>query len=121
MTTHDLILIGAAALAAFVGAKAAPRGNTEAERLARLEKKLDQLLSQAGLETNVYLQSPAVSPPPNAFSAGIPITGTASADVLDLVRRGRKIEAIKLYREQNPGTDLKHAKDAVEQIARSMG
>jgi ribosomal protein L7/L12 len=119
MTTHDLILIGAAALAAFIGAKVASSGKADAARLAQLEKKVDQLLSQAGPDTNAYLQS-SVGNPPNAFSASVSITGAASADIMDLIRRGRKIEAIKLYREQT-GVGLKEAKDAVEQIERSTG
>jgi ribosomal protein L7/L12 len=120
MTTHDLILIGAAALAAFIGAKVASAGKADTARLAQLEKKVNQLLSQAGLDTNAYLQSTAGNPP-NAFSASVSTADSASADMMDLIRRGRKIEAIKLYRQQNPGTDLKHAKDAVEQIERSIG
>ncbi len=120
MTAHDLILIGAAAFAAFLGAKAAASGKADAARLARLEKKVDQLLSQAGLDANASLQSSAGNPP-NALPAGPTLTGAAPTDVMDLLRRGRKIDAIKLYREQNPGTDLKHAKDAVEQIERNIG
>jgi len=118
MTVHDLILVVAVAFSAFVGARAASSGKSDEERLARLEKKLDMLLSQSGLEADAYLPGPAWDAP-NAPSASISMTGTAaSADVVDLVRRGRKIEAIKLYRELNPGMDLKQAKDAVEQIER---
>lgn len=39
--------------------------------------------------------------------------GGVSPEVRDLARRGRKIEAIKLHREQT-GVGLKDAKDAVE-------
>lgn len=51
-------------------------------------------------------------------------TSTASGSdgsVEDLLRRGQKLEAIKLYREQNPPCGLKEAKDAVESIQRQMG
>ena len=105
MTAHDLISVAASAFAAFAGARAASSGKIDAERLARLEK-LDALLSQSGLE-------------PNAFAAGSLKASTVSSDVLDLARRRRKIEAIKLYRELTPGMGLKQAKDAVEQIERS--
>ena len=117
MTMHDLILLGAAAVIAFLAARTASARKADTARLAQLEKKVDALLSQAGLETNAFLQVSNTNPL-DASSANIPVTGMASKDVLDFVRRGRKIEAIKLYRQQNPGTDLKHAKDAVEQIER---
>ena len=42
------------------------------------------------------------------------------ADVERLVALGRKIDAIKLYREVH-GTDLKSAKDAVDKIAEKPG
>jgi ribosomal protein L7/L12 len=41
-------------------------------------------------------------------------------DIDGLLRAGRKIEAIKLYRAQH-GVDLKAAKDAVEARARELG
>jgi large subunit ribosomal protein L7/L12 len=39
--------------------------------------------------------------------------------IVSLLKQGRKIEAIKLYREQT-GLGLKEAKDAVEQIERDL-
>jgi|LakMenEpi03Aug12_release.lakeMendotaPanAssembly.Ray.scaffolds.fasta_scaffold1092039_2 ribosomal protein L7/L12 len=47
-------------------------------RLARIEKKLDALLQAAGIRVDEAVDS----------------------DILDLARNGRKIEAIKLYRER---------------------
>jgi ribosomal protein L7/L12 len=38
----------------------------------------------------------------------------ATPEVVTLVERGRKIEAIKRYREQNPGIGLKQAKDIID-------
>jgi large subunit ribosomal protein L7/L12 len=38
----------------------------------------------------------------------------------DLIARGKKIEAIKIYREAT-GVGLKEAKDAVDAIARRSG
>lgn len=40
--------------------------------------------------------------------------------ILDLLRRGRKIDAIKLYREQT-GQGLKQSKEAVETLAEQRG
>src|SRR5437764_14638715 len=45
------------------------------------------------------------------------LRNTAPPAVLDALRRGRKIEAIKLYREA-AGVGLKEAKDYVEAIER---
>jgi ribosomal protein L7/L12 len=42
------------------------------------------------------------------------------ADIDGLVRAGRKIEAIKLYRAQH-GVDLKAAKDAIDARSRELG
>ena len=39
---------------------------------------------------------------------------------MPILRQGRKIQAIKLYREQT-GAGLKEAKDAVEQLAANEG
>lgn len=52
---------------------------------------------------------PLAGPPPSQILAGGPVA--------DLVRQGRKIEAIKLYKEQT-GVGLKEAKDAVEAMER---
>jgi ribosomal protein L7/L12 len=37
-------------------------------------------------------------------------------EVLLLVEQGRKITAIKRYREQNPGIGLKQAKDVIDAL-----
>lgn len=67
-------------------------------RVDELERKLDLVLHRLGLQT-----------------------GEASAadqsDIIELLRQGQKIEAIKLYRERT-GLGLKEAKDAVEAIER---
>jgi len=51
------------------------------------------------------------TPPP----AALPLA-PASASVADLLRSGRKIEAIKRYREENPGVRLADAKRAVDAL-----
>jgi len=71
----------------------------ERARLARLEAKVDLLLKQAGL----------------AYDA----RAIAPAGVLEAVRQGRKIEAIKLYREATRA-DLQEAKDFVEELQASV-
>jgi ribosomal protein L7/L12 len=43
----------------------------------------------------------------------------AMGEIQDLLRRGRKIDAIKVYRERT-GLGLKEAKDAVEEIERGL-
>jgi ribosomal protein L7/L12 len=41
---------------------------------------------------------------------------SAEADLLDLLRQGQKVQAIKVYRERT-GTSLREAKEAVERLA----
>jgi len=41
-------------------------------------------------------------------------------EVIDAVRRGNKVEAIKRYRE-NSGVSLKQAKDFIEEVQRRAG
>jgi ribosomal protein L7/L12 len=68
--------------------------------ISRVEAKLDLLLQNAGLKYDPY---PSVS-----------------RDVVEALRRGEKINAIKLYR-QSSGVGLKEAKDAVEEMERRGG
>jgi ribosomal protein L7/L12 len=49
---------------------------------------------------------------------GIP-TGEAHPDVVDAIRGGNVIQAIKLYREHT-GVGLKEAKDYVDALARTL-
>jgi ribosomal protein L7/L12 len=80
-----IILIAVAGLAATVGAL---RG-----QLTRMEQKLNQALAKLGVMPNKDV-------PP---------------EVIGLLQAGRKIEAIKVYRDAT-GAGLKEAKDAVEHI-----
>jgi Ribosomal protein L7/L12 C-terminal domain len=68
--------------------------------LSRIDAKLDLLLKQAGIEYHPYTNLP-----PN---------------VVDALRRGKKIEAIKHYR-QATGVGLKEAKDVIEDVQRIAG
>ncbi|GAA2274531.1 hypothetical protein GCM10010415_47360 [Streptomyces atrovirens] len=62
-------------------------------RAARVERKLDAVMEHLGLREEI----------------------PGRDEILDLVRRGKKIQAIKLYRE-NTGADLVEAKQAVDRL-----
>ena len=62
-------------------------------RLARLERKVDLILSHLGLDPN----------------QGV------NLEIRELMKAGQKIQAIKLYRQQT-GAGLKQAKDYVESL-----
>ena len=74
-------------------------------RLADLERKIDWLYHNAGYPPQFA----------NSESAAPVAAGTASPAVLDQLRRGNKIAAIKQYREET-GVGLKEAKDFVERL-----
>lgn len=84
------------ALAGFVllGAVSDARAKRNELTLRRLERKVDLLLRQLGVAE------------PETEGLG---------EVADLVRRGKKIHAIKRYRDLT-GAGLKEAKDAVERL-----
>ncbi len=81
-------------------------------RLADLERKIDWLYRNAGYPSQFPDADGTV---PAAAPAVAPMRGQASAAVLDLVRRGDKIQAIKQYRDET-GVGLKEAKDFVETL-----
>jgi ribosomal protein L7/L12 len=66
-------------------------------RVERLERLVARLMDEAGLE------------PDEALDSG------PSPEIVDLIRRGEKLEAIKLYREKT-GVGLKEAKAFVESL-----
>jgi hypothetical protein len=68
--------------------------------LSRLDTELDLLLKQAGIDYDPYTNLPL--------------------DVVDAVKRGNKIGAIKRYRERT-GVGLKEAKDVIEEVQRRAG
>ena len=114
LTDHELIFLGLIALAAFVGARLGSRGKSDTAGIARLEQKINSIQSHLGL---ISYGTQAVNTP--VAATGSHFSTSVSADFIDLIRRGMKIEAIKLYRELNPGSDLLTAKNAVEQIERT--
>ena len=105
--TLTAVLIGAAALIAaavlVLLVAAAGRGGSTKQlerRLARVEGQLDLLLRHLDVPQPGPVQGPDLA---------------VDQDVVLLARSGRKIEAIKRYRELT-GVGLKEAKDAVERI-----
>jgi ribosomal protein L7/L12 len=92
--------IGAAAALAALVRMLTGLGTTRAE-LRRLERKIDVIAEQLGIQE-------AVSPRP-------------SDRVLTHLSAGQTIDAIRVYREENPGVGLADAKAAVEEIRRKQG
>ena len=74
-------------------------------RIADLERRVDWLYRAAGYSSGY----------PDAVAHGPTSTGV-SAEVVDLVRRGLKIQAIKRYRNQT-GVGLKEAKDVIDGLS----
>jgi len=69
------------------------------QRVDRLETQMAHLLKNLGFVPE-HMPTPQVTP-----------------EILDLVQRGLKIEAIKLYRQQT-GAGLKDAKDFIDSLSR---
>jgi ribosomal protein L7/L12 len=67
------------------------------DRLSRIEGKLDAILKHSGVSFDAF--------------EGLP------AEVLEAVRQGQKIEAIKRYRHAT-GVGLQEAKDVIEEALR---
>ncbi|PBC62344.1 hypothetical protein BKI49_19010 [Streptomyces sp. Tue6028] len=91
MEITGLFLVAALMIASFAGLES-KLGRTD-RRIARVERKLDLILDHLGVH------------------AGDPELPQVTA----LLREGKKIQAIKAYREAT-GADLKEAKDAVERM-----
>ena len=68
--------------------------------LGRIEAKVDLLLQQAHVKFDPY--------------------ANLQREIVEAVQKGRKIEAIKLYR-QATGVGLKDAKDYIEEVQRRAG
>lgn len=82
-----------------MGLFSSPRPNpADSVRLARLERKVDAILAHLGIEVE------------EAEAGG---GADGMDDIRALAESGRKIEAIKLYRERT-GAGLAEAKEAVE-------
>ena len=94
---HLLVFAGIAGV--FVALIGARIGSVEQRlrALSRIDGKLDALLKHQGIRFDPYGETPPA--------------------VLDALRRGRTIEAIKAYRLAT-GVDLKEAKDYVDELRR---
>ena len=91
METAGSLVVALALIAAVVSIGS--RASRPDPRLARVERKLDLILEHLGLRE----EDPRLD------------------EVAALVRDGRKIQAIKVYREAT-GAGLKEAKDAVDRL-----
>jgi ribosomal protein L7/L12 len=107
MPTHnEILIIAVAVLVLLMVVALAGRRRLSAEleqhirAIPRLEAKLDLLLKQGGVRYEPHK--------------------TLSPAIVDAIRRGSKIEAIKLYREAT-GLGLKEAKDYIEDLMRRGG
>lgn len=81
------------------------------QEILAVSQRNQQLLEQLAGQPSQNWAQPQASAPQDSF--GI------NPRILDLIARGQKIQAIKLYREDT-GTGLAEAKEAIEQIERDM-
>jgi ribosomal protein L7/L12 len=89
-------LVVPALIAAAIVARMAS-GEHQGHTLSRLEAKLDALLKHEGIQFDPFSDCPPA--------------------VVDALRRGKRIDAIKAYRAAT-GAGLKEAKDFVEELQR---
>jgi ribosomal protein L7/L12 len=91
--------------------------DNDSERLARLEQKVDYLIAYLGIDpADIAAGRPPVGGRLDVAPAS-ELDDAALGPVYDAVRRGKKVLAIKLYRELT-GVGLADAKDAVDAIGR---
>ena len=101
--------------------------SNEAERIARLESRVDYLIRYLGINP-AHIIDGVLPDPDDRWQGGPGGLGLANPDreadwlpeaLYDALRRGKTIEAIKIYR-QVTGAGLKEAKSAVEAMAREL-
>jgi hypothetical protein len=104
--------------------------SSDEERIAQLERRVSYLIrylgiSPADIMNGVFPERdgsrPAAQAGPGDFQSAGPFPGASGLppELYDLIRRGKLIPAIKLYREST-GAGIDEAKAAVNDIARSM-
>jgi ribosomal protein L7/L12 len=106
----DILLAVCLGIALFV---IQARQKDYAARLERLERKMDLLLRQRGIEDT----QPAPGIQVYSVPASPATNGDLTSEIVSLLAKGQKIEAIKRYREYT-GSALKEARDAVDAIER---
>lgn len=90
-----------------------PQADVDSRHVAELTARVAQLeAAVARLEAQVAAGAPGAGPGPVA-PAPVAAEPAWLTEVRTLVRQGKKIQAIKVYRE-GTGVGLKEAKDAVE-------
>ncbi len=88
------------------------------DRLTRLEEKLDRLLAALNVPLTTTPLRPLIKS--SLMSPSQPNTADlANSEVGDFLRQRKKINAIKVYREQT-GLGLKDSKDAVDALEAEM-
>lgn len=101
-TWYLVLAIGIGLLMVMVGNVASAHTRERARthrRLTAIERKLDAIVNHLGVVVPDDDDEP---------------------EVRRLIQQGRRIQAIKLYREKS-GTDLATAKNAVDDLARKLG
>ncbi len=86
-------------------------------RLAAAERTIADLQRRVAALEGAAAQ--AAQPAAGAGDAVDPWSVPPWPQIVDLLRRGKKIEAIKVHREQT-GSGLKEAKDVVEEVERRL-
>ena len=97
---NEQVLLGLVVAAALIAVTIVARmasGEYQRHALSRLEAKLDALLKHEGIQFDPFSDCPPAE--------------------VDALRRGKKIDAIKAYREAT-GAGLKEAKEYVEEVQR---
>ncbi|MEY9876760.1 hypothetical protein ABH931_006271 [Streptacidiphilus sp. MAP12-33] len=94
---------------------------TVEQRLAAIEEKLDLVLARLGMDGGPVDAMPVLPGTGTGTGMGagaaapvLPVD--ADGEILELVRRGRKIQAIKVYRERTR-VGLREAKDVIDRLA----
>ena len=86
---------------------------TEAERLARLERQVRYLLRYVGVDPDLAAADDV------SFGAGLQ-PSAASPEIVALLRAGKPIQAIKVYRQMT-GAGLKESKDVIDSLRADLG
>lgn len=100
-----------------------PAPSTE-ERLAAVERKLDAIIAHFGIgaaprDAVATGQAGAPPAPRGVPAVYAPLDPRGMPTVVEWIRRGKLINAIKAYRDQT-GAGLKEAKGAVDDLAREL-